>query len=65
MRNDCETKQIVVGLVLVVAGAIIIPIFIREITRKAYKSSSIVTEKEFANNGPEIVRKTEDEANDY
>lgn len=64
MKNDCEVRQIIVGLALIVAVAIIIPKVIRKITGKAYKLSSKVTEEDLVNDGPEIVRKTGDEIYD-
>lgn len=65
MKNDCEVRQIIVGLALIVAVAIIILKVIRKITGKAYKLSSKVTEEDLVNDGPEIVRKTGDEIYDY
>ncbi len=64
MKNDCEVRQIIVGLALIVAVAIIILKVIRKITGKAYKLSSKVTEEDLVNDGPEIVRKTGDEIYD-
>ena len=64
MESNSELKWIIVAIAFVVAGAIIIPILIKKGTNKAYKRGSKVTEDDFVNNGPEIVKKSEESAND-
>ncbi len=64
MEKNLEPKWVILGIAVVVAGAVLIPIILKKVTKKAYKQGSKVTEEDFINNGPEIVRKAEDDAND-
>lgn len=64
MENDSELKWSIIGVVLAVAGAVLIPVFIKKMTGKTYRLGSKVTEDDFAGNSPEVIRREENAAND-
>lgn len=51
---------ILVGVSVVIIGFIVIPPLLRKISNKAYKTGSKVTEQDFIDNQPEIVKKEND-----
>ena len=48
---------IAIGILVVVVGFIAVPPLIRKLSNKAYKSGSRVTEQNFIDSQPEIVKK--------
>ncbi len=64
MRDDRRTVQIIVNLALVLVWAVFVFVVMRKLIGKVHKLSTEVTEKDFEDNGPEIVRKEEEDGND-
>ena len=59
MEDNRIIIYIVVGIVVLIAGFLVIPPLIKKLSGKTYKKMSKVTEDDFVNNGPQIVKKTE------
>ena len=64
MERDDEIKNIIIGVILMAVSVVIIPILINKLTKKVYICRTKVTEKDFINNAPETVKKSEDRVND-
>ncbi len=60
-ESDVEFKSCILGIVITVSAIILIPILLRKMSIKIYKAGSKVTEEDFINNGPEIVKKEREE----
>ncbi len=48
---------------ITMAGAAIVPRFIRSVTKRMYKSNSKISESDFAENAPAIVKRKSKEEN--
>ena len=59
--NNSIIIYAVLGVIIIVAGFVFIPPLIRKLSGKTYKKMAKVSEEDFANNGPQIVRKSEKE----
>jgi len=64
MKRNCTGGKVLIfvgGLVLTIAGFVVIPPLIYKYTNKAYKASLKKEEIDFDNMGPEIVPKEKKE----
>ena len=64
MEQNTEWKGILIGVILIAASAVFIPVFIKKATGITYRHWTRPAEKDFINNGPVEVRKTEEAVND-